>query len=149
MKYALACLLLCAWMFAGCARETISNTKRPYVYIVSAKKIGNAPRANSDYDVLIHYKNVGPGDHEISLGFGYIPSPDSKIEVHPGDVGIYRVAYTKVIHDSAGELHATIGPRVVNSFGTMDGKLHVILSKYPHGSDWHPMFHDVFALEPE
>ncbi len=123
---------------------------RPFVGILNAKKIGSGPKDKSQYEVVVHYENVEPEKFEVKVGFGYYPSDENVKTLTTSATGIYAIAHSEVLHSTNGDLHLTIEPTVVRDLkGTLDGKIHVTLSPYPHGKEWLIAGHDVFPLAPE
>jgi hypothetical protein len=144
--------LLLAVVFAaglvGCSTEPPSPPPpRPFVGILSAEKVGNGPREKSSYNVVLIYENAVPEKNEIKIGFGYIPSAEEKKKGGKAPVGIYAVSKSEIIHQKKGELHLTIDSSSVH--GPLDGKIHAILSKYPHGEEWGVLSHSVLELQPD
>jgi len=136
--------------FAGCATESTPPPPRPFVGILSADKIGNGPRDKSSYDVLVHYENVEPDKFEIKIGFGYIPGEQVKKKIGPTSVGVYAISKSEVLHNSSGDVHFTIDPSAVTNLnGVLNGKIHAILSKYPHGKEWVVTSYNVYELQPD
>jgi hypothetical protein len=135
---------------AGCATEPAVSPPRPFVGILSAEKIGTGPRETSSYNVVVIYENAVPEKSEVKIGFGY-SSPELKPK--KGDaknVGTYATSHSEVLHDSKGELHLTIDPSpVIKAGGVMDGKIHAIISEYPHGEEWKVISHNELELQPD
>jgi hypothetical protein len=144
--------LLLAVVFAaglvGCSTgPTPPPPPRPFVGILSADKIGKGPRETSSYEVVLIYENAEPEKNEIKIGFGYVPSEQERKHAGDAPVGVYAVSKSEIIHQKKGELHFTIDPSAVR--GPLDGKIHAILSKYPHGKEWGVLSHSVLELQPE
>ncbi|PTY08720.1 hypothetical protein DB347_03880 [Opitutaceae bacterium EW11] len=139
--------LLCAALF-GCLNS--GPLVQPFMGILDAYKIGNGPAETSQYQVVVHYEDVVPGKYEVKVGFGYIPTAED-VKIFAQDaLGIYAVAHTEVLQKQAGDLRLTLDPSVVRNLqGKLDGKIHAILSKYPHGKEWPTVKHDVFVLPPQ
>jgi hypothetical protein len=141
--------LLITSLFFGCSTESMP-VKRPFVFIANAKKIGSGPRETSSYQVTIHYKNLEPDKYEIKVGYGYISS-DPKLKPLLGDSnGLFGVAHSEVLHQASGEMDVTIASfDSLKLKGTLNGKIHATLAKYPHGKEWVVASYDVFNLTPD
>lgn len=137
-----------SFLFASCASDAPSGPP-PFMGILSARKIGNGPRATSQYQVKVHYENIEPEKYEIKVGFGYVPSDENLSKMVASASGIYAIAHSEVVHQQSGDMVLTIDPSAARALGALDGKVHAILSKYPHGKEWIIARHDVFALDPE
>lgn len=140
--------LVTSFLLAGCASDAPLGPP-PFMGILSAKKIGTGPRESSQYQVKVHYENIEPEKYEVKIGFGYVPSDENLSKIAASASGIYAIAYSEVVHNPSGDMVVTIEPAGVRNLGTLDGKIHAILSKYPHGKEWIIARHDVFALDPE
>lgn len=118
--------------------------------ILDARKLGNGQNESSQYSVVVHYEDIEPGKYEIKVGFGYTPSDEELRKMTQSAQGLYAIAYSQVVEQPTGDLRITIEPTAVrNQNGTLDGKIHAILSKYPHGKEWIITKHDVFPLPPQ
>ena len=150
MKYYLLLLLavVSAALLVGCSTEpTPPPPPRPFVGILSVEKIGSGSREKSSYKVVLIYENAVPEKNEVKIGFGYTPSEQERRKGDTAPMGIYAVSKSGILHEKKGELHLTIDPLSVH--GSLDGKIHAILSKYPHGEEWGVLSHSVFELQPD
>ncbi len=142
--------LLIALLFVGCATNSTPPGPPPFMGILNAKKLGTGSREYSQYEVKVHYENLVPGAYEIKIGFGYLPLDENLSKMAASSLGLYAIAHTEVVQKAAGDLVLTVEPSAVrNAGGKLDGKVHAILSKYPHGKEWLITRQDVFVLDPE
>lgn len=145
--YPLLVLLTC-FSFFGCASNT-PPPPTPFMGILDARKIQGGPNEAPAYEIVVHYEDIIPGKYEIKIGFGYVPTDERLRAIAQGDRGLYAIAHTEVIQNTAGDLRVTLEPTVVRQQnGVLDGKIHAILSKYPHGKEWLITKHHVFLLPP-
>ena len=137
--------LFAAFLFAGCA-----STPPPlpvFMGILDAQKIGDGTPEESKYAVVVHYENAVPGQYEIKLGFGYNPSDENLRAMISSSQGVYAIAHSEVLQQPAGDIRVTIEPKVVQKLGgTLNGRIHAILSPYPHGKEWKVTKQDIFVL---
>lgn len=137
--------LLASLLFFGCA--SVPPPDKPFMGIGNAKKIDDGPAETSKYDVVIRYDHIIPEKYEVKVGFGYTTTDERLKKFAPGGHGFYSIAHTEVLHDEAGELHLILEPTGVRDLGgTLDGRIHAILSKYPHGKEWLIESHDIYVL---
>jgi hypothetical protein len=138
--------LLASFAFFGCAAN-IPPPPKPFMGIGHVTQLDNKPREYAQYEVVIRYENIVPEKYEVKIGFGYTTTDERLKEIAPGGHGFYAIAYSEVLHQPSGELKVTIEPTVVrNLHGTLDGKIHAILSPYPHGKEWLIAGHDIYVL---
>jgi hypothetical protein len=142
-QLALAALLSC-FLF-GCA--STPPPPRPFFGILDARKVSEGPAESAKYEVVVRYENVVPGKHEVKIGFGYTPREDQMHLLSPQSAGVYAIAHTEILQKESGDLRVTLEPTTVrNVGGKMNGRIHAILSDYPHGPEWPVIKHDVFVL---
>ena len=144
----LLALFVC-FSFFGCATNTVAPP-RPFMGILDARKIGGGPGEYPAFEVVVHYEDVEPGKYEIKIGFGYTPTDEGLKAFAQTDHGLYAIAHSEVLQKAAGDLRVTLETTVVREQkGILDGKIHAILSKYPHGKEWLITKHDVYVLPPQ
>lgn len=144
----LLALFACLGLF-GCATPS-GPVHHPFMGILDARKIGKGPAESSQYEIVVHYEDVEPGKYEIKVGFGYTPTDPSLRAFAESSHGLYAIAHSDVLQSAAGDLRLTLDPSAVREQkGILDGKIHAILSKYPHGKEWLITRHDVFVLRSE
>gem|GEM_PF-3305516 len=142
----LALFVLVCFGFSGCVDQTPPKP-RPFMGIVDARKLGTGSAESSQYEVVVHYEDIEPGKYEIKVGFGYTPTEEGLKAFAASSSGLYAIARSEVLQAASGDLRLTIEPSAVREQkGVMDGKVHAILSKYPHGKEWLITKHDVFVL---
>jgi hypothetical protein len=138
--------LLLSFTFFGCA-SNLPPPPKPFMGIGTVKQIGDGPRELAKYDVTINYNNIVPDKYEVKVGFGYTSTDEGLKSIAPGGHGFYAIAESEVLHQPEGQLHLTLEPTVVRNLGgKLDGRIHAILSKYPHGKEWLIESHDIFVL---
>lgn len=142
----LLALFACLSLF-GCASPSAPTKPPPFMGILDAAKIGTGPRETSKYQIAVHYEDIEPGKYEIKIGFGYTPTDESLKAFAQTSQGLYAIAHSEVLQKESGDLRVTLEPSAVREQkGILDGKIHAILSKYPHGKEWLITKHDVFVL---
>lgn len=120
---------------------------KPFMGILDARKLGAGPWEQSQYEVVVHYEDIAPGKYELKIGFGYLPADENLKHMVADAMGVYAIAYTKVLDNPAGDVRVTLSPTVVRELGgTLNGRIHAILSPSPHGKEWVITKHDVFVL---
>jgi hypothetical protein len=140
----LAALLGCFLLF-GCASEP--PKPRPFLGILSAQKASGDESEFAKYNIAVHYEDVVPGKYELKVGFGYVPTDEKMKAMISPTSGLYAIAYTTILDDANGDLRITVEPAAVRNLGgKLDGKIHAILSEYPHPEEWPVTAHDVFVL---
>ncbi len=144
--YSLLTLAICLSFF-GCATDSGPPPPRPFMGILDGRKIEGGPDQSPAYEVVVHYEDVEPGKYEIKIGFGYTPTDEGLKAMAQADRGLYAIAHSEVLQSASGDLRVTLEPKVVqDQKGIIDGKIHAILSKYPHGKEWLITKHHVFVL---
>ena len=146
MKLSSLFVLLASFAFFGCAAN-VPPPAKPFMGIGHVTQLGDKPREFAQYEVVIRYENIVPEKYEVKIGFGYTTTDENLKKYAPGGRGYYAIAYSEVLHQPSGELKVTIEPSVVRNLkGTLDGKIHAILSPYPHGKEWLIAGHDIYVL---
>lgn len=148
MKKALLSLVMFPVLFfASCATTSTPPPLPPFMGIADAQKLGSGPAETSKYAIVVHYENVIPGKHEIKIGFGYNPTNEDLRAMATGSLGLHAIAHSEVLQQPSGDIRITLEPTVVQNLGgTLNGRIHALLSPYPHGKEWKVIRQDVFVL---
>lgn len=141
-------LFVCAGL-AGCA-SNVPPPPEPFLGIADARKLGDAAPEHSAYAIVVRYENAIPGKHEVKIGFGYNPSDEALRAMVADAQNVYAIAHSEVVNQASGDIRVTLEPETVRKQGgSLNGRIHAILSPYPHGKEWVVQKHDIFVLEPE
>lgn len=150
MKLHVFAFLLASVFLAGCATSNTPPKPRPFLGILDARKLDAVPALESRYAVVVHFEDVEPGKHELKIGFGYNPSDEALRAMVADATNVYAIAHSEVLQVAAGDVRVTLEPTVVRNLGgTLNGRVHAILSPHPHGKEWLVLKHDIFVLPPE
>ena len=138
-----------SFLLFGCATNTPPKA-RPFLGILDARKVDNLPAEQARYEVVVHFEDVNPGRHELKIGFGYNPSDENLRAMVADATNVYAIAHSEVLQTAAGDVRVTLEPVAIRNLGgTLNGRVHAILSPYPHGKEWLVEKHDIFVLPPQ
>jgi hypothetical protein len=141
-------LLFCAGL-AGCA-SNVPPPPEPFLGIADARKLGDGAPEQSAYAIVVRYENAIPGKHEVKIGFGYNPSDEALRAMVADAQNVYAIAHSEVVAQASGDIRVTLEPETVRKQGgTLNGRIHAILSPHPHGKEWVVQKHDIFVLPPD